>query len=100
MAQYLVTGGSGFLGINLIRFLLAHGHSVRSFDIIPFAYPEAKRIKWIVGDIRDRAAVDQAMTGSTIVVHCAAALPLYKKEDIYSTDVDGTKNVLGSALEH
>jgi nucleoside-diphosphate-sugar epimerase len=34
------------------------------------------------------------------VIHCAAALPLYKKEEIFSIDIDGTRNVLNSAWEH
>jgi nucleoside-diphosphate-sugar epimerase len=40
------------------------------------------------------------MEGVDIVVHTAAALPLYKPADIYSTDIDGTRNVLQSALDH
>ena len=38
------------------------------------------------------------MAGCDIVVHTAAALPLYTKEDIFSTDVDGTRNVLKALL--
>src|SRR5690242_9695757 len=97
---YLITGGTGFLGINLVRYLLARGHSVVTLDIAEFDYPERGRIKSIVGDIRDRAAVDRAMEGVQIVVHTAAALPLYTPEDIYSTDLDGTRNVLQSAFDH
>ncbi len=98
--RYLVTGGSGFLGINLIRFLLEKGHQVVSLDLLPFDYADCKdRVDGVVGDIRDRAAVDRAMRGVQIVVHCAAALPLYSKADIISTDIDGTKNVLESALQ-
>jgi len=93
----LVTGGSGFLGINLIRFLLARGAAVTSLDIERFTYPELSRIKAIVGDIRDRAAVARALTGVDMVVHCAAALPLYTPDDIYTTDVVGTRIVLESA---
>src|SRR5690606_18513116 len=48
----------------------------------------------------DRAAVDQAMHGVDVVIHTAAALPLYKPEDIYSTDIDGLRIVLESALAH
>src|SRR5690606_29619263 len=88
---YLVTGGAGFLGINLVRYLLARGHRVTSLDIAEFDYPERShaQVTTIKGDIRDRAAVDRAMQGVDIVVHCAAALPLYSREDIFSTDVDG-----------
>ena len=98
--RYLVTGGSGFLGINLVRFLLERGHTVASLDRLPFDYADCKdRVDAIVGDIRDRAAVDRAMRGVQIVVHCAAALPLYSKADIMSTDIDGTRNVLDAALQ-
>ncbi len=98
--SYLITGGAGFLGINLTRYLLARGHAVTSFDIADFDYPERSQITEIKGDIRDRAAVDKAMQGINIVIHTAAALPLYSEADIYSTDLDGTKNVIDSAFEH
>lgn len=99
--SYLVTGGAGFLGINLVRHLLARGHRVTSLDFAEFDYADCRdRIQCIRGDIRDRAVVDRAMAGVQIVVHTAAALPLYKKEDILTTDIDGTRNVLQSALEH
>ncbi|MCK6578882.1 MAG: NAD-dependent epimerase/dehydratase family protein [Anaerolineae bacterium] len=97
---YLITGGAGFLGINLTRYLLARGHRVVSLDIADFDYPERAQITEIKGDIRDRAAVDRAMQGVQIVVHTAAALPLYSEADIFSTDIDGTRNVLESANQH
>lgn len=97
---YLITGGAGFLGINLVRYLLARGHHVKSLDIAPFEYPERSQITEIMGDIRNRADVDGAMQGVDVVIHTAAALPLYKEEDIYSTDIDGTRNVLDSAFRH
>ncbi len=101
MARFLITGGAGFLGINLTRFLLERGHQVTTLDIAPFDYPDvAGRVTAIQGDIRDRAAVDRAMQGAGAVVHTAAALPLYKKRDILTTDIDGTRNVLEAALAH
>lgn len=101
MSRYLVTGGAGFLGINLIRFLLNKGHAVTSLDMIDFDYEDVQgRIRAIKGDIRDRSAVDQAMEGVDMVVHTAAALPLYAEEDIFSTDVNGTRNVVDSAMKH
>jgi nucleoside-diphosphate-sugar epimerase len=43
--------------------------------------------------------VDRALEGCDMVVHCAAALPLYKPEEIFSTDIDGTRTVLQAALD-
>lgn len=98
--QFLITGGSGFLGINLIRHLLRNGHKVRSLDLVAFDYPEKDKIESQVGDIRDKEIVNKMMNGVDFVVHCAAALPLYKEEDIFSTDVDGTRNVMEAAYNH
>ncbi len=101
MAKVFVTGGSGFLGINLIRMLLEKGYEVVSLDLLPFEYEDCKdKIKWVVGDIRNKKTVDECTEGADYVVHCAAALPLYKKEDIFSTDIDGSRNVVQSAHEH
>lgn len=96
--KILVTGGSGFLGINLIRKLFEKGEKdITVLDVAEFDYPEKDKIKFIQGDIRDTAKVDEAMKGITHVVHTAAALPLYKPEDIMSTDVQGTRNLLEAA---
>jgi len=99
-STYLLTGGAGFLGINLCRFLLSRHHVVRSLDIAPFDYPERNAIQAIQGDIRDPGAVERAMDGVDIVVHCAAALPLCAREEIISTNVAGTRVVLESALRN
>ncbi len=94
----LVTGGSGFLGINLVRYLLKQGCTrIRVLDLADFDYPEKKDITFIKGDIRDKETVQRAMDGVEWVVHSAAALPLYSREEIMSTDVDGTRILLESA---
>jgi nucleoside-diphosphate-sugar epimerase len=96
--KVLVTGGSGFLGINMIRLLLENGVSeIVSLDLEPFDYPEHDRIKTVKGDIRDKAVVQKCMEGVEWVIHTAAALPLYTKEEIMTTDVDGTRNLLEAA---
>jgi nucleoside-diphosphate-sugar epimerase len=96
--RYLVTGGSGFLGINLIRYLLDCGHEVRSLDLAEFDYADCKDcVDAIVGDIRDAATAAAACEGMDVVVHTAAALPLYSPDDIRTTDVDGTRRMLEGA---
>src|SRR5579883_37380 len=99
-ARYLVTGGAGFLGINLIRHLLDKGHAVTSLDIGDFDYPERDRVRVVRGDVRSRADLDRAFEGmgaGDVVVHAAAALPLYSEADIHSTEVDGTRATLEAA---
>ncbi len=97
----LVTGGSGFLGINLIRWLLAHGaRDVRSIDLLPFDYPEATdpRVRTVIGDVRDPEAVATILKGCQSVVHCAAALPLCSEAEILSTDIDGARIVAEASV--
>ncbi len=96
--RVLITGGGGFLGINLVRHLLSKGVTeIRSLDLAPFDYPEQDRVEAVTGDIRDEAAVERAMEGVRYVVHTAAALPLYSEEDIHTTDVVGTRVLLEAA---
>lgn len=99
--RVLITGGAGFLGVNLCRYLLARGYAVTSLDIAPFADADvAGQVTAVRGDIRDPAAVDRALAEVDLVVHTAAALPLYTPRDIYTTDVEGTRTVLEAALRH
>jgi nucleoside-diphosphate-sugar epimerase len=95
-----VTGGAGFMGINLIRHLLTRGLSIVSFDIADFSYPERAAVKAVTGDIRNYETLRQAMQGAGVVVHCAAALPLYSAREIMSTEVEGTRKVLQAAREN
>ncbi|MGN0855361.1 MAG: NAD-dependent epimerase/dehydratase family protein [Kiritimatiellia bacterium] len=98
--KVLVTGGSGFLGINLIRFLRQQGvDEIRVLDIADFDYPEKNEtwLKFTKGDVRDVAAVERCTEGCDVVVNTAAALPLYSAEDIRTTEVDGCQNVINAA---
>ena len=65
--KVLVTGGSGFLGINLIRLLRAKGvEEIRVLDIADFDYPEKSEpwLKFTLGDVRDVARSMVAVTFS------------------------------------
>ncbi|MHB9293384.1 putative 3 beta-hydroxysteroid dehydrogenase/Delta 5--_4-isomerase [Hollandina sp. SP2] len=102
MAKYFITGGAGFLGINLTRYLLERGHAVVSYDMAAeYEYPEKNdnRVTLIHGDIRDFAHLAEAIKNCDLVVHTAAALPLYAEQDIRTTDIDGTRNVLQAAYD-
>ena len=96
--KVLVTGGSGFLGINMIRYLLHQGVTdITVLDLVEFDYPERDRIKAVIGDIRNGSTVREVMQDMNWVIHTAAALPLYTKEEIFSTDIEGTKILLAEA---
>ena len=69
----LITGGAGFIGAWMCDALLAAGHTVRVLDLHRPAPALAARVDVHVGDVRDAAAVDTALTGCDAVVHLAAA---------------------------
>ena len=106
MGKYLVTGGAGFIGCNLARFLLARGHAVTVLDNFSTGKHEnleeiLDRIELIEGDIRDSAAVDRAIAGCDAVFHEGAlgSVPRSVKDPLTSHDVNvnGTITVLESA---
>ena len=73
--HYLVTGGAGFIGTNLVKRLLADGHKVRVFDNYSAGRKEARfqtGAEYLDGDIRSLAEVKRAMTGINGVFHLAA----------------------------
>jgi len=106
MSKYLVTGGAGFIGCNLARFILEKGHQVVVLDNFATGKREnladlAGRIELIEGDIRDRATVDRAVRSCAAVFHEAAlgSVPRSVKEPLTSHDVNvnGTITVLEAA---
>ena len=93
-----ITGISGFLSINLVRYLFDHGvDQIAGIDLVDFTYPERDKIEFLQGDIRNKEDLAKSMKDADIVIHTAAALPLYTPEDIYTTDVNGTRNVMEQA---
>jgi nucleoside-diphosphate-sugar epimerase len=106
MAKYLVTGGAGFIGCNLVRFVLDKGHDVVVVDNFATGKREnladvADRIELIEGDIRDRATMDRAVAGCEAIFHEAALGSVPRSiEDPAAThdvNVNGTLVVLEAA---
>ncbi|QQG44146.1 MAG: NAD(P)-dependent oxidoreductase [Candidatus Roizmanbacteria bacterium] len=100
--KILITGGSGFLGYHLTAYLNKKGSfDLTLIDINKFNQEEYDRKnELIIADIRDKKKMDNIVKGKDVVIHCAAALPLWKRQDIYSTNIDGTKNILDAAIKH
>lgn len=96
--KVLITGGAGFLGLHLVRFLDKKGWETTLLDLNDYDKKEySKKSKFIKGDIRDKKTVAQAVRGKEVVIHAAAALPLWKRHDIFAVNVEGTRNLLESA---
>ncbi len=103
MALSLVTGGAGFIGSNMVRFLLEKGETVRVLDNFAAGKREnlaevADRIELIEGDIRSMETVQKAVAGGDTVYHLAAlgSVPRsMEAPDIYNdNNVCGTFNIL------
>jgi dihydroflavonol-4-reductase len=97
----LVTGAAGFLGSHVARQLVAGGDEVR---VLMRASSTNRAIadlslEYVTGDLRDPAALDRAMKGVKRVFHVAADYRLWAKrsQDIYDSNVGGTKNLLDAA---
>lgn len=108
MANYLVTGGAGFIGSNIVEELVRRGENVRVLDsfitgkrenIEPFL----SKIELVEGDIRDKKALGVAVKSIDFVIHQAALRSVPKSvEDPFTTNdinVFGTLNLLMAAKE-
>ncbi len=99
--KILVTGAAGFLGCHLTRQLVARGADVRVL-LRPSSSNRAIAdlpLEYMTGDLRDAASLDRALAGVQRVFHVAADYRLWSKrsQDIYDSNVGGTKNLLEAA---
>ena len=108
MAHYLVTGGAGFIGSNIVEALLQRGEGVRILDnfstgdhtnIAPFG----NRVSLVEGDLRDLSTVRHAVEDVDCVLH-QGALPSVQRSiaaplDSHAANATGTLNVLIAARD-
>jgi nucleoside-diphosphate-sugar epimerase len=106
MARYLVTGGAGFIGSNIVEELVRRKAKVRVLDsLITGSMENLKpfmgKIEFVKGDIRDRTVLKESMGGIDYVIHQAALRSVPKSvDDPFTTNdinVAGTLNVLFEA---
>ena len=107
--KILVTGSSGFIGSHLVEHLVEKGYKIVAFDRYNsnnnYGWLEnskyKKKIKFVLGDIRDYDSVNKAMIGCQSVMHLAALIGIpysYISPTAYlKTNVEGTLNILESA---
>jgi 3beta-hydroxy-Delta5-steroid dehydrogenase / steroid Delta-isomerase len=107
LGKVMVTGGSGFVGCNLVAELLDRGCWVRSFDRVPSPMPAHPRLETVVGDICDVDSVAAALEGVDTVFHTAALIELmggrsvseeYRRRS-FAVNVDGTRNLVHAAQQ-
>lgn len=119
MRSILITGGSGAFGSAFARFLLNVTATVPA-RIAIFSRSEHRqaelrrqleaenetafdRMRWFIGDVRDRDRLRRAMEGIEIVIHAAALKRIevgaYDPLEVKKTNIDGTANVIEAALD-
>ena len=96
--KVLVTGGAGFIGSNLGKYLVANGNSVTVLDNFSSGYQNNlspfPTVRIIEGDVRDKNAVEKAIAGAEVVFHLAASVG--NKRSIDQPILDAEINVLGT----
>ncbi len=105
LGRVLVTGGSGFVGANLVTELLNRGHDVRSFDRAPSPLPAHPRLTVIEGDICDSDDVAAAVADIDTIFHTAAIIDLMGGSSVtdeyrqrsFAVNLGGTENLLRAA---
>jgi nucleoside-diphosphate-sugar epimerase len=106
--RYLVTGGAGFIGSNIVDELVRRGHEVVVLDNLSAGKEEnlkgvRKKIEFRAESITDLAAVQSASKGADYVIHLAARTSVPRSVEnpleTNSVNIDGTLNVLVAARD-
>lgn len=99
MKPALVTGATGFLGWHVARQLLERGDAVRVLARPASAVRELDGAEVSRGDLRDPASLARAVSGCGVVYHVAADYRLWspRPQDLYESNVEGTRNLLDAA---
>src|SRR5215475_9544317 len=99
MDAAFVTGGSGFIGGNLIRALVGKGILVRALGRSDEARKTVRDLGAtpVQGDLDDRGALREGMAGCDVAFHCASYLNDWDRDTARRVNVVGTQNVVEAA---
>lgn len=103
--KILVTGGTGFIGSYLLRYLWQEGYrSIRAMrreeSKMDLAPEMVDRVEWVTGDVRDYGSVEDALQGTEVVFHCAGAVSFDPRDRhlLRQVNAEGTANMVNGAL--
>ncbi len=106
----LVTGGTGSFGNAFVREVLKSGWQIRIYSRDEFKQSEmareldSDRVRFLIGDVRDRERLSLAASGVGAIVHAAALKQVpsceYNPTEAKATNVDGTENVVWAAIQN
>lgn len=104
MTNILITGGTGFIGVHLVKRLYKDGHNLtllvrETSDISPFE--DLKNINYVIGDIRDIVSIRKAVDNVDLIYHLAAYTKMWAKDKSLYEDVNikGAENIAKVAIE-
>jgi len=103
MEKIFVTGGTGFIGSNLIRELAKKNYRVKALirNSSNLKFISGYDIETVKGNLRDLKSLEEAMEGCNAVIHTAAlARDWGRKKDFYDINVGGTENVLKASKKN
>ena len=106
--KVFVTGGAGFIGSNLVGELVRSGNEVTVLDNFTTGFRKNldpfPSVRIIEGDVRDKAVVEDAVSGNEFIFHLAASVGNKRSIENPVTDAEtnvlGTLNVLEAARKH
>ncbi len=98
MAKVLVTGATGFIGSNLTRRLVEQGDDVTCLvrNSSKTESLEALGVRFVHGDVRDRASVSAAVSRSEVVYHLAGLAAAFRTDDLMQVNATALRNVVES----
>ena len=99
--RILVTGGSGFIGANLVKYFIDRNIDIQNIDVVPPTLIPSQESSWVQQDILDAEGLKKTFEdfSPTHVIHMAARTDLEEENDIngYSANIQGVENVLNAA---